>query len=79
MCVVLTLAMLGKDTGGNAADILSTDAGVLNLHFHIGQWHNMEVALIGQHHQAALTVVLWPAAAKPGHSSPPHSGAIQGR
>lgn len=33
----LTLAVLGEDTGGNATDILSTDAGVMNLHFHIGQ------------------------------------------
>lgn len=57
MFVVLTLAMLGEDTGGNATDILSTDAGVLNLHFYIGQRHNMEVALIGQDHQATLTVV----------------------
>lgn len=79
MFVVLTLAMLGEDTGGDAADILSTDAGVLNLHFHIGQWHNMEVALIGQDHQAALAVVFRPAAAEPGHTSPPHSGAIQRR
>lgn len=71
--------MLGEGTGGNAADILSADAGVLNLHFYIGQWHNMEVALIGQDHQAALTVVFWPAAAKPGYTSPPNSGAIQGR
>lgn len=53
-----TLAVLGEDTGGNAADILSTDAGVLNLHFHIGQRHNMEVTLVGQDHQAALAVVL---------------------
>lgn len=37
MFVVLTLAMLGEDTGGNAADILSADAGVLDLHFYIGQ------------------------------------------
>lgn len=57
MFVVLTLAMLGEDTGGNAADVLSTDAGVLNLHFHIGQRHHVEVALIGQYHQAALAVV----------------------
>lgn len=76
---VLTLAMLGEDTGSNAADILSADAGVLDLHFHIGQGHNMEVALIGQDHQAALTVVFCAAAAKPGHTSPPHSGAVQGR
>lgn len=33
----LTLAVLGEDTGGNATDILSTDAGVMNLHFYIGQ------------------------------------------
>lgn len=74
--VVLTLAMLGKDTGGNAADVLSTDAGVLNLHFNIGQWHNMEVTLIGQDHQATLAVVFWPIAAKPGDPCPPHSGTI---
>lgn len=29
---VLTLAMLGKDTGSDATDILSADAGVLDLH-----------------------------------------------
>lgn len=61
MCVcrsVLTLAMLGKDTGGDAADILSADAGVLNLHLDMRQRHHMEVALIRQNHQAALPVVL---------------------
>lgn len=76
---VLTLAVLGEDTGSDAADILSADAGVLNLHLDCRQRHHVEVALIGQNRQAALTVVLRPAAAKPGDAYPPHSGAIRGR
>lgn len=54
---VLTLAMLSEDAGSNAADILSADAGVLNLHLDRRQRHHVEVALIGQNHQAAFAVV----------------------
>lgn len=79
MFAALTLAMLGEDTGGDAAHVLPADAGVLDLHLHIGQRHHVEVALVGQDHQPALTVVLRAAAAEPGHSGPPHPGAVQGR
>lgn len=71
--------MLCEDTGGNAADILSADAGVMNLHLDIWQRHDMEVALIGQNNQAAFTVVLRTTAAKPSHAHPPYSGAVYGR
>lgn len=76
---VLTLSMLCKDTGGDAADILSADAGVMNLHLDVWQRHDVEVALIGQNNQAAFAVVLRTAAAKPSHACPPHSGAVYGR
>lgn len=75
---VLTLAVLGEDAGGDAADVLFADARVLNLHLYIWQRHHVEVALVGQDHQAAFAVVLRPTAAEPGHAHPPHSGAIYG-
>lgn len=76
---VLTLAVLGEDAGGDAADVLPPDAGVLDLHLDGRQRHHVDVALVGQHHQAALAVVLRPAAAEPGHAHPPHPGAVHGR
>lgn len=71
--------MLCEDAGGNAADILSADAGVVDLHLDIRQRHDVEVALIGQDDQAAFTVVLRTAAAEPSHAHPPYSGAVYGR
>lgn len=76
---VLTLPVLCEDTGGDAADVLSADAGVMNLHLDVWQRHDMEVALIGQNDQAALAVVLRTTAAKPSHAHPAHSGAVYGR
>lgn len=75
---VLTLAVLGEDAGSDAADVLFADARVLNLHLDIWQRHHVEVALVGQNHQAAFAVVLRPTAAEPGHAHPPHSGAVYG-
>lgn len=79
MSAALTLAVLGEDARGDAAHVLPADAGVLDLHLHVGQRHHVEVALVGQDHQAALAVVLGAAAAEPGHGGPPHPGAVQGR
>jgi len=84
MCVcacvcVCTLAVLGEHTGGDAADVLPADTGVVHLHLDAGQRHHVHVALVGEHHQAALAVVLRPAAAEPGHAHPPHPRAVHGR
>lgn len=75
----LTLAVLGEDAGRDAADVLLADAGVLHLHLDVWQRHHVQVALIGQDHQAAFAVVLRPTAAEPGDAHPPHSGAVDGR
>lgn len=79
LTLLLTLAVLGEDAGRNAADVLLADAGVLHLHLDVWQRYHVQVALIGQDHQAALAVVLRPTAAEPGDAHPPHSGAVDGR
>ena len=80
VCILsLTLAVLGEHAGRDAADILAPDAGVLHLHLDGGQRHHVEVALVGQNHQAALARVGRAAAAEPGHAHPPHPRAVQRR
>lgn len=79
LCLTLTLAVLGEDAGRDAADVLLADAGVVHLHLDVWQRYHVQVALIGQDHQAALAVVLRPTAAEPGDAHPPHSGAVDGR
>lgn len=54
----LTLAMACEDTGGDAADVLLSDTGVVHLRPQARHGEDMDITQVGEAGKAGLSVVL---------------------
>lgn len=73
---VLTLAMLGENTGGNATDVFLTDAVVVDLGPQAGHGEDVDVPQIGETGQAVFQPLLRASAGQTHQGHLPHPAAL---
>lgn len=74
----LTLAILGEDAGGDAADVLLADAVVVDLRPQAGHREDMQVAQVGEAGQPVLRIVVAGGAGKAHQTHFPDAATLVG-
>lgn len=68
--------MLGEDTGGNAADVLLTDAAVVDLGPQAGHGEDVDVPQVGETSQAVFQALLGASAGQAHQGHLPHPATL---